>query len=192
MNVLIFLMTNYNGSEKFTMKYDQEYTPRYRKPYQKLTDNQKKLNKIKRTLAVLISNPWCEVCGEDEMKRLTKHHHAYFPNSIVYKNYETQTDAGALEYYENLEWEVRLRPWIFSVLCNSHHKDVHELLDMPIEKAEDVIKKRRQWISDDIELYPKFADRHRKHIANYDRLVCKFYRSIELRRYQKQGVWATV
>ena len=91
-----------------------------------------------------------------------------------------------------MKWEVILRPWNFCVLCNSHHKEVEELLDMSIEKAEDIIKKRRQWISDDIELYPKFSDRHREQLADYDRLVCKFYRSVELRRFQKQGVWITV
>ena len=190
MNVLIFLMTNYNGSEKFTMKNDQEYTPRYRKPYQKLTDNQKKLNKIKRTLAVLISNPWCEVCGEDKMKRLTIHHHAYFPNSIVYINYETQTDAGALEYYENLEWEVRLRPWNFSVLCNEHHEEVEALLDMGKDIGKHVIaieSVRRQ------ERINEFNSQgNRNALTRWNRIDGIFSRSIRTRIFAEHGVWITV
>jgi hypothetical protein len=183
-------VSNNISNNKYTKKFDQEYKIPYRKPRENLTDSQKKRNKIKRTLAVSISNPWCEVCGDCPVKRCTLHHHSYFPDSTVYKNYKTQTDVGNLEYYEALKGEVKLRPWNFSVLCNSHHRNVHELLDMPIEIAEHVIKKQRQWLSENIKLYPKFADRHREQLADYDRLVWQFYRSVELIRFQKQGVTA--
>jgi hypothetical protein len=178
------------SNNKYTKKFDQEYTPPYRKPYLKLTDSQKKTNKIKRTLAIQVSAPGCEVCGEDKMKRLTLHHHRYFPDSIVYKNYKTQTDVGDLEYYEALEWEVRSRPWNFSVLCNQDHEEVEALLEMGKDIGRYAINAESYRLQEKIKEFNSQSNRSR--LARWNRIDGIFSISMRARIFAEHGVWITV
>ena len=104
----------------------------------KISGYQSALRVIKKTLTSIVSEPCCQVCGGGKNKvwRLVLHHLAYFSDSITYKDYNTQTEIGKLQYHSSLALEVEQRPRNFCVLCNPCHKEIERLLDMEEARAE--------------------------------------------------------
>jgi hypothetical protein len=157
----------------------------------KISGYQSALRVLKKTLTSIVSDPWCQVCGGGENKvwRLVLHHLAYFSDSIIYKNYDTQTEIGKLQYHSSLALEVEQRPRNFCVLCNPCHKEVERLLDMGEERAEHVIKVELFRLNELVRETSGMLYNHRYEIEreNYHRISYVYHESIRARKKKECG-----
>lgn len=69
----------------------------------------------------------CFVCGcKISKKGMTFHHLWYIFNDVIYSNYP-RNDTGKLQYYKDLEKEVKKNPMRFLYMCNTHHQAVERI-----------------------------------------------------------------
>ena len=101
-------------------------------------------NAIKREALQRISEPYCFCCDENKIRKLTAHHHGYFGDSVVYKQFE-KTDDGQMKYWANLTAnEIPIRPHNFAVLCHRCHQMVEHLLQLPTSEAQHWIHEKEE------------------------------------------------
>ena len=156
----------------------------------RISGYQSALRVIKKTLTSIVSAPWCQVCFENKVRRLVLHHLAYFSDSIIYKNYNTQTDIGKLEYHSSLALEVEKRPENFGVLCNPCHKEVEVLLDMGEERAEREIEEELFRLKEVLRETSGVMNiqRRKAELGYYYRIVQVYRKSIGARKRAKEGI----
>ena len=155
----------------------------------KISGYQSALRVIKKTLTSIVSEPWCQVCGGGENKvwRLVLHHLAYFPDSIIYKDYNTQTEIGKLQYHSSLALEVEQRPRNFCVLCNPCHKEIERLLGMEEERAEYEIRVELFRLNELVRETSGVMNiqRCKAERENYQRIIYVYHESIRARKKAK-------
>ena len=86
----------------------------------------------------------CFVCFNNNPKFLLIHHHAYFDDSVVYKQFEN-SDIGRIQYYARLLDEIQLRPNNFTVLCFKCHEKLEELIRMDWNDAYNWLNGEEVW-----------------------------------------------
>jgi len=89
------------------------------------------LTELKKECMKRVGFVYCFCCENNKPKQLTMHHLAYYPDSVVFDQFDN-SDDGRLKYYSHLIDEIKKRASNFFVLCNRCHETVEMLLKMPV------------------------------------------------------------
>lgn len=93
-----------------------------------MPNKQQQILEIKASLAQIPRfKSRCYVCHTKKSRKgFTFHHLWYVLNDIVRKNYP-KNSSGTLQYYIELEPEIRKNPKRFLYVCNPHHQAITRL-----------------------------------------------------------------